>query len=221
MRRTYVQRSVGVLLLAVLLGGLLSMGAPGGAQTTRQVGTCIADAGGNIPAPNIPCNAKIPNDTLPGEYTLRASGNGVPGPGPSYPPQQGALTVSNNRLCANQETAVSGTGFAPNSLVTLSLERVGALAAGSVSMTGAAEAQEVIRTLTARITVVDCRATRTAAADTTTPASPRAAGGRTLSATGIDVARWLLIGGSLIGLGFGFVSAGRRKNRINGATLDS
>lgn len=217
MRRAVVRRSAGVLLAALVLGSLLSLGGAGTAQTTRQVGHCIADAGGNIPAPNIPCNAKIPNDTLPGEYTLRANGNGPPGSGPSYPPQQGTLGVGNNRLCAGQETSVTGSGFLPNSVVTLTLERVGALATAGLGLGGAAQAQEVVRTLTARVTVVDCRNVSTAAG--TNPAGTTT--GRPLSPTGMDVLRWLLIGGSLVGVGVALVSFGRRRMRGEDAATQS
>lgn len=196
-----------LVTLMLLVGGLLAIGFPGGAATTKEVGSCIADANGNFS-----CTFKIPKDTLPGEYTLRATGEGriATGAPTPYPPQEAALNVSNNRLCGGQEALASGTGFVPNSIIKITLERIGPLTFGGFGLGGVAEAQSTIRTLTAKITVVDCDPKVAAAA--TTPNTS----GKKLSQTGVDALRLLAIAGVTLGMGFALVSLGRRRIRKAG-----
>jgi len=212
MKTRAIKGAASLLTLVLLVGGLLAIGFPGGAATTKQVDQgCITDANGNFS-----CNVKIPKDAIPGEYTLRATGEGraPTGAATPYPPQEGALTVSNNRLCPGQETLTSGTGFIPFSIVAISLERIGPLTFGGLGLSGVAEAQ-TIRNLTAKVTVVDCDPkVNSAAANTTNNSSTS---GKKLSQTGINALRLLAIAGAALGIGFAFVTVGRRKIRRAGA----
>lgn len=212
-----------ILLLAILLSGI-----PGSAQT-QSLGDCVTDQNGRFPSSNLRCDLRIPNNTAPGEYNLVGRcPNGV-GAGPGgYPPatgnSTGALGVSSNRVNPGQVITASGEGCAPNSIVSFTLERIGAAFSLGDVFTGAAYAQSGTRTLTARMTVVPvsrAAATSTDGTSGSTGASGSTGGTAsrgTLSRTGLPVLPFLAAGLSALALGGSLVLAGRRRTRRQSAT---
>lgn len=87
----------------------------------------------------------IPASTPPGVYDLIATGTG-PAATPYPPTSTGGLAVSSTVVVAGSSITVAGSGFAPNTTVTVSLSA--RLSAQSMQIA------QVSRTLTARIRVV-------------------------------------------------------------------
>jgi hypothetical protein len=118
--------------------GALFFAAPAIAQTV--LGTFTTNANGAFSGA-----VTIPSGTAPGLYDLIATGTG-PAATP-YPPTTGGLSVSRTVVEAGDSITVSGSGFAPNTSVVVSLS---ARLSAASNLTIA----QVSRTLTARIRVV-------------------------------------------------------------------
>lgn len=123
--------------MSLMVCGALFFAAPAIAQTV--LGSFTANASGAFSGA-----VTIPAGTAPGLYDITATGTG-PATSP-YPPTTGGLSVSRTVVEAGDSLTVSGSGFAPNSAVSVSLSpRVSAQAM---------QIAQVSRTLTARIRVV-------------------------------------------------------------------
>jgi len=129
-------------LTALMVCGALFLAAPAIAQTV--LGTFTTNTAGAFSG-----TVGIPAGTAPGCYVLAAKGLG-PVTGPYPPPHSGGLAVSATKVVAGQSIAVSGSGFAPNTAVTVTLSP----AASSSDSSHKIAATTTLRTLTAHICVV-------------------------------------------------------------------
>jgi hypothetical protein len=124
--------------MSLMVCGALFFAAPAIAQTV--LGTFTTNSNGAFTGA-----VTIPAGTTPGLYDLIATGTG-PAATP-YPPTTGGLSVSRTVVEAGDSLTVSGSGFAPNTAVVVSLS---ARLSAASNLTIA----QVSRTLTARIRVV-------------------------------------------------------------------
>ena len=123
--------------MSLMVCGALFFAAPAIAQTV--LATFTTNNNGAFSG-----TVTIPANTAPGVYDLIATGTG-PAATP-YPPTTGGLSVSSTVVTAGSSITVAGSGFAPNTTVTVSLSA--RLSAQSMQIA------QVSRTLTARIRVV-------------------------------------------------------------------
>ena len=126
-----------LVLMSLMVCGALFFAAPAIAQTV--LATFTTNSNGAFSG-----TVTIPANTPPGVYDLIATGTG-PAATP-YPPTTGGLSVSSTVVTAGSSITVAGSGFAPNTTVTVSLSA--RLSAQSMQIA------QVSRTLTARIRVV-------------------------------------------------------------------
>lgn len=135
-----------------------------------------------------------------------------------YPPTEGDLQVSATVVSAGQSITVSGDGFCPNRVVSITLTRnpsgtpqpIGSFTTDaqgkfSGSVTIPSTTQPGSYTLKANSTDKDCVRTRVLSA------ALRVRSARALSATGADVMPWLLAAAGAILIGTLFVVAARRR----------
>ncbi|HEX2178988.1 MAG TPA: hypothetical protein VHL54_05635 [Actinomycetota bacterium] len=130
-----------LLVLSLMVCGALFLAAPAIAQT---LATFTTNASGTFSG-----TVTIPAGTAPGIYDLTATGLG-PATSPYPPTSTGSLAVSANVVQAGQSITVSGSGFAANTPVVVSLSFV----ANAASNMTIAQTTNTVRTLTARIRVV-------------------------------------------------------------------
>ena len=205
--------AAGVVAALLLVLGLSAI--PGLAQTKMNLTSGFANANGDFSIA-----VKIPNDTDPGSYDLRATCNapatGTASSAGTYPPTSATATVSKTSVAEGETIVMGGGGCVPNALVTIDLIKTSAL--GLLSLAGQAEAQTTTRTLTAKITVTGpapaAAATTAAGAATTAPKGK-------LSATGFPALPFLLAGLAALAIGSGFIVAARRRDQKGQPTAGS
>lgn len=129
------------VLMALMICGALFLAVPAIAQTL--LGTFTTDANGSFAG-----TVTIPSNTPPGFYDLIATGVG-PVTSPYPPTSTGSLSVSRTVVVAGETITVAGSGFAPNTTVTVRLAFV-----ASADATLNIAQTTTTRTLVARIRVV-------------------------------------------------------------------
>jgi hypothetical protein len=129
-----------LVVLSLMVCGALFLAAPAMAQA---LATFTTNASGTFTG-----TVTIPAGTAPGIYDLTATGLG-PATSPYPPTSTGSLAVSRTVVVAGESITVSGSGFAANTPVVVTLSFV-ANAASNMTIAQA----NTVRTLTARIRVV-------------------------------------------------------------------
>lgn len=130
-----------LVILSLMVCGALFLAAPAMAQA---LATFTTNASGTFTG-----TVTIPAGTAPGIYDLTATGLG-PATSPYPPTSTGSLAVSKTVVVAGESITVSGSGFAANTPVVVTLSFV----ASASSNMKVAQTTNTLRTLTARIRVV-------------------------------------------------------------------